>query len=79
MGDSDSKNVLIRQISHIKSLFVIILHQNFRYSRHLRITNCISLESFIFIINLNIVSFSSVFKTLIYMFKLRCNVLLFKF
>ena len=42
---------------------------------HLRITNCIGFEQFIFAINLNVVSSSNVFSTLDFVF--RCNVLLF--
>ena len=38
VGDSDGSTVSIRQRSHIKSLFIIMLHQtwNLRYFRHLR-------------------------------------------
>ena len=61
VGDSDSKTFSIRQKSHIKSLFINILYQiwNLRYSKHLKITNCVSLKPFILAINLDIMSFSN--------------------
>ena len=73
----DSITVLIRQISHIKSLFVSMLQHNWnlRYSRYFRITNYVGLELFLFIINLDVVSSSNVFSTLVFMF--RCNIFLF--
>ena len=78
MGDLNGGVVLIRQTSHIKSLFVIMLHQiwNFRHSRHLRIINCVGIQPFSLAINLNVVSSFNVFYTLISI--LRCNVLLFR-
>ena len=71
VSNSDSSVASIRQRSHIKSLFVIMLHQiwKLRYSRHIRIISCIDLESFLLIINLNIVSSSNVFSSLIYVFR----------
>ena len=58
VGDSKGQVVSIRQRSHIKSLFVNMLHQiwNLMYFRHLKIINCIGLESFILAINLDVVS-----------------------
>ena len=75
--NSDSITVLIRQISHIKSLFVSMLKHNWnlRYSRHFRITNYVDLEPFLFIINLDVVSSSNVFSTLVFVF--RCNIFMF--
>ena len=77
MGDLNDNVVLIRQTSHIKYLFVSMLHQiwKFRHSKHLRIINCVGIEPFILAINLNVVSSFNVFCTLISI--LRCNVLLF--
>ena len=77
VDDSDYKIILIRHKSHIKFLFVGMLHQmwNLRYSRHLRITKYVNLEPFVFAINLDAVSSSNVFSVLV--FVLRCNVLLF--
>ena len=48
VGGLDDRAVSIRQIIHIKSLFIGIFNQilNLKYSRHLRITNCVSLKSF---------------------------------
>ena len=77
IDDLDSRAVSTRQRSHIKSLFVNMLHQiwNLRYSRHLRITNCVGLEPFILTINLDVMSSSNIFSMLVYV--LKCNVLLF--
>ena len=68
VSDSDGKSISIRQINHIKSLFVNMLHQicNLRYSRHLRITNCVSFGPFILVINLDAMSSSNVFSTLVF-------------
>ena len=38
------------------------------YSRHIRIISYVSLESFLLSINLNVVSFSNVFSSFIYVF-----------
>ena len=77
VGDSDDVAISIRWRSHIKFLFVGILHQiwNLRYSRHLMITNYVGLEPFILVIYMNAMSSSNVFSTLV--FVSRCNVLLF--
>ena len=77
VGDSDDIAISIRQGSHIKSLFIDILHQiwNLKYSRHLMITNCVGLEPFILVINMNAMSSSNIFSTLVSVSK--CNVLLF--
>ena len=60
VGDSNNSNdkvVLIRQISHIKSLFISKLHQIWilKYYSHLRITNCVGFKPFILAINLNVI------------------------
>ena len=70
VGDSIGSVASIRQRSHIKSMFVNMLHQtwNLRYSRHLRIISFIDLEPFLLAINLDVVS-SNVFSSLISMFK----------
>ena len=56
VGDLNEKVVSIRQINHIKSLFINMLHEisNLIYSMHLRITNCVYLKPFILTINLNV-------------------------
>ena len=63
----DGRTISIRLRRYIESLFVSMLHQiwNFKYSRHLKIINCVSLESFILAINLNVVSFSFFFSTFV--------------
>ena len=75
MGNSNSRVTLIRQRSRIESLFIGMLYQiwNHMYSKHLRI--CVSLELFILVINLDVMSSSNVSRTLISVF--RYNVLLF--
>ena len=67
VDDSDGRKISIKQRRHIESHFVSILHKiwDFRYSRHLRIINCVNLEPFILAINLNVVSSSNVFSTLV--------------
>ena len=77
VGDSNDIAALIGQRSHIKSLFVSMLHQiwNLKYFKHFKITNCVGLEPFILVINPDDVSSSNTFSTLVSMFK--CNVLLF--
>ena len=69
--DSEGNTTSIIQRSHIKSLFVNMLHLtwNLRYSRHIRIISCVGFESFLLAINLNIVSSSYVFSSLISMFR----------
>ena len=71
VGDSDSSAALIKQRSHIKSMFVSMLHQtlNLKYSRHIRIICCVGLEPFLLAINLDVVSSSNVFSNLIYVFR----------
>ena len=73
MGDSNCNTASIKQRSHIKSLFVSILHQtwNLKYSRHIMIISNVGLELFLLAINLDVVSFSNVFNNLIYMFGCR--------
>ena len=75
MGNSNSRVASIRQRTHIESLFIGMLYHiwNHRYSKHLRI--CVSLELFILVINLDVMSSSNVSRTLISVFKY--NVLLF--
>ena len=77
VGDSNSRTVSIKQRNHNKSLISSMLHHiyNLRYSRHLRNTNCVAFEPLILDINLDVVSSSNVFCTLVFVF--RCNVLLF--
>ena len=62
---------LIRQRSHIKSLFINILHQtwNLRYFRDIRIISYVGLKPFLLAINLNVVLSSNVFNSLIYVFR----------
>ena len=71
MRDSNDNAASIKQKSHIKSLLVSMLHQtwNLRYSRHIRITSCAGLESFLLAINLDVMSSSNVFRSLIFMFR----------
>ena len=71
IGDSDDNIASIRQISHIKSLFVTMLHQtcNLRYSKHIRIICYVNLEPFLLAIDLDVVSSFNVFSSLIYVFK----------
>ena len=71
VGDSDDSIVSIRQRSHIKSIFIIMLHQtwNPRYSRHIRIIYCVSLDLYLLAINLEILSSFYVFSSLIFMLK----------
>ena len=59
--------------NQIEKLYQIIVH--LIHSRHFRIINCVSLELFIFSINLNIISFFNIFSIFIFVFK--CNVLLY--
>ena len=75
VGDLDSGVVLTRHRSHIKSLFISMLYQiwNLKYSRHLRITNFVGLEPFIFAINLDAVLSFTIFSTLVSVF--RCTFL----
>ena len=74
MDDIDNSVALIRQRSHIKFQFVIMLYHtwNLRDSMHIRIISCVGLESFLLAINLDVVSFSNVFDSLISMFKCKC-------
>ena len=59
----DSSATSIRQISHIKSLFINMLHRtkNLRYSRHIITISCVDLASFLLTINLDVVSSFNVF------------------
>ena len=70
ISDLDNSTTSIRQISHIKTLFIKMLHQiwNFKYSKHFKITNFIGLKSLLFVINLDYVSSSTVFNILIFVF-----------
>ena len=71
------EHVSIRQRSHIKSIFVsMLLHVwNLSNAKHLRITNCVDFESFLIVINLDVMSSFNVFSTLVSVF--RYNVSLF--
>ena len=71
VDDSDGNAALIGQKSHIKSIFVNMLHQTsiLKYSRHIRIISCVGLEPFVIVINLDAMSFSNVFNSLIYVFR----------
>ena len=71
MGDSGCSAALMRQKNHIKSLFINILLQtlNLRYSRHIRIISYVGRKLFLLAINLDVVSSSNVFSSLIYVFK----------
>ena len=71
ISDSDDNAASIRQRSHIKSLLVSMFHEtwNLRYSRHIRITTCVCLVSFLLAINLDAMSSSNVFSSLIYVFR----------
>ena len=71
--DRDDKAISIKQVNHIKSLFVNILHWNWniRYSRHHKITNCVSLEPFLLTIHSDVVSSFNDFRTLV--FDLMCR------
>ena len=70
MSDSNGRVTSIKHRTHIKSLFVSMLHQiwNPRYSRHIRIIICVGLEPFFLAINLNVLSSFNVFSSLISMF-----------
>ena len=71
VDDLDDDVVSIEQRSHIESLFVSMFHQtwNLRYYMHIRIISCVSLQSFLLAINLDALSSSNVFRSLIYMFR----------
>ena len=53
------------------NLYSSIFHQiyNLKYSRHIKITSCVGLSSFIFVINLTVMLSFNVFNSLIYVFK----------
>ena len=74
MGDSNDSAASIKQKSHIISLLISMLHQtwNLRYFRHIRITSCIGLESFLLAINLDAMSSSNIFSSLIFVFRCKC-------
>ena len=77
LDDSDCNAALIRQISHIKYLFVIMFHEtwNLMYYRNIRITFFIGLK---FAINLDVMSSSNVFNSLIYVFGCKCIIVMNK-
>ena len=49
---------------------------NLRYSTYIRIMSCIGLELFLFAINLDVVSSSNIFNSLIYVFICKCIIVL---
>ena len=71
VGESGDNTALIRQRSHIKSLFVSILHQtgNLMYSKHIRIISCVGIEPFLLVINLDVVSSYNIFTSLIFVLR----------
>ena len=72
MGDSNGSVASITQKSHIKSLLVSMLHRtwNLRYSRHIKITSYIGLESFLLAINLDAMSSSNGFEQFDFCFQM---------
>ena len=71
VDDLNRNATSIKQKTHIKSLFINMLHQtwNLRYSRHIMIISYVGLKLFLLAINLNIVSSSNIFSNLIYVFE----------
>ena len=68
MGDSDDNATSTRQKNHIISMLVSMFHQtyNFRYSKYIKIITYVGLKSFLLAINLDTMSFSNVFSSLIF-------------
>ena len=71
IDDTEGNAALIGQRSHIKSIFVNMIHYTsiFKYSRHIRIISCVGLEPFVIVINFDAMSFSNVFSSFIYVFR----------
>ena len=57
VDDSNGSAALMRQKSHIKSMFISMLYHtyNLRYSKYIIIISCVGLEPFLLPINLNVV------------------------